>query len=816
MAAASAVALFAAAAFAQEAPPPAAARVVGLELDRAGESDRLLVLMQGETEARVEESGAEQLVLHIANATLDPKAPRQLVPGVGSAIREVSAADSEPPGAEVLIRVRRAPGLSARLSQQDGLIALELARPARAVERVTLRLKDAPLAEFVRRVQQITHKRFVYDERLQGSVTVIVTEAVTPGEALEILHATLIAKGFAAVPAADGTLVVLPIDEARARAPLLEGQLSAERAALITALVRFQSADAAQLVSLLQPFAGASLSVAAYPPTNGAILVGSEAVLQRWLGLARSLDETSHQELVVIRPRYRTAAELLGLLDELVRDPLTGRARAELFLDERTNALIVRAEPAALAALRAQVAELDVAPEYQGEVAVIRPRFADPEALAKILQNFASGGARSAANLPREAGALDGANFTVALHAAGGALLIAGDAASQRLVRGVIEELDREPPTIHVELQVLEVKTAGELALGFDAFIPTTDPANPGRSVFGIGVGDPFDTTPDPVDPTLIARWARNPFIVPIIGPGGIPVNVALPRDIVQLKAAGGEIEVRTLMRPHLMTLSGEEHEIVTGLNVPVPSAAAESAGGGAAGDPLSTRVSIERQDVGLRLRVKPVAGQAGDVRLAIDLDVTNLFPSLAGGRADIGPTIERRTLQAHTRVDDGGVAVLAMLLEKNQRSLETGAPYLKDVPIAGNLLKQTLDGRGARHLVIAVQARIARSADERVADTIRLRTAHERALARSGTLSGEGWALRVATRTTRADAEALAGELGEIAGKRARVVAWEWAEARRFDVVLSGFADVRAAADAIPALEAGGWQAELVALPER
>jgi Flp pilus assembly secretin CpaC len=301
---------------------------------------------------------------------------------------------------------------------------------------------------------------------------------------------------------------------------------------------------------------------------------------------------------------------------------------------------------------------------------------------------------------------------------------------------------------------------------------------------------------------------------VPIIGPGGIPVNVALPRDIVQLKAAGGEIEVRTLMRPHLMTLSGEEHEIVAGLNVPVPTAAAESAGGGGASDPLSTRVSIERQDVGLRLRVKPVAGQAGDVLLAIDLDVTNLFPSLAGGRADIGPTIERRTLRAHTRVDDGGVAVLAMLLEKNQNSFETGAPYLKDVPVVGNLLRQTLDGHGTRHLVIAVQASIARSADERLADTIRLRTAHERALARGGALQGEGWALRVATRTTGADAETLAEKLGEIAGKRARVVAWEWAGARRYDVVLSGFAGVGAAADAIPALEAGGWHAELVALP--
>ncbi len=187
-----AFATFASASFAQEAPPPAAARVVGLELDRKGQYDRLLVLTNGAVAPRLEANGPEQLTLHIPNATLDPKAPRQVVPGVGSGIREVSAADSDPPGAEVLIRVRRAPGSAAQLSHQDGLIALELERPAAEAERVTLRLINAPLSDLVRKVQQITQKRFVYDDRLQGSAPVIVNEAVTPGEALEFLHTTLL------------------------------------------------------------------------------------------------------------------------------------------------------------------------------------------------------------------------------------------------------------------------------------------------------------------------------------------------------------------------------------------------------------------------------------------------------------------------------------------------------------------------------------------------------------------------------------------------------------------------------------------------
>jgi general secretion pathway protein D len=813
------IALVSAPASAQERAAPA--RVFGLELERAARVDRLLVLASGEAEPELVEVSPEELMLRLTNATLDPRAARQLVSGTSAVIRDVRVSESAGPPPTVEIRVRREPGVKAQLSRRGAIVALELARPpepepANAAKTVRINLRDQSIVELVREVQRITQRAFVWDERLQGTVTVIIQEPVTPGEALEILHATLLMKGFAAVPAPNGTLLVLPLDEARARAPKVDRALEAERAGLITTLTRFRAANAEQIVNLLAPFAGSTLSVIAYPPTNGAILVGPENAIHRWLGLARSLDETSRRELVVIRPRHRTAAELHELLSEAMLDPVTGRARAELFLDERTNALLVRAEPEVLASVRARVAELDAPPEYEGEVLVIRPRFADPEKLLHQLEAL-SAARGSGEQSPLQPGAAGGAPFGVVLHPSTRSLLITADAATQRELRDLVDELDTEPPLIALEAQVLEVATTGKLALGVDAFIPSTDPANPGRTIFGLGVGDPFDQVPDPLDQTLLARYARDPVVIPVIGPGGIPVNVTLPRDIVQLKAAEGEVRVRTLMRPRLMTLSGEEHEFSAGLNVPLPTASTESAQGTTAqGDPLETRVNIERQDVGLRLRVKPIAGDEGGVRIAVDLEVSDVQASAAGSRADVGPELRRRALQAHTRVDDGGVAVLGMLLERGMQSTETGAPVLKDVPGLGHLLKQTFDQAGERTLLLTLQARILRSADERLADTIRVRTAHERAYARSGSLGADGsvWALLVATRSRRADAEALAVSLGEVSGRRARVVAWRWAGAERFDVVLAGFANVRDAAAALPALEALGWLAELIPVP--
>lgn len=809
----SVLAALAAVAFAAHAQAPdARPHIYGLELERSERFDRLLVLADGPITPRLEEAGPERLVLHFAGAALDPAAASQLVPGVGSAIREVSAIESEAP-AEVQVRIRRAPGAAPHLSQRGTIVALEFTRAAQEERRATLRLVNAPLSELVREVAKLTGERFVYDDRLQGNATVIVNEAVTPGEALEILHSTLIGKGFAAVPSPSGGFTVLPAEEARARAPKQVEAARAERARLITVLARFQSAPAEQLVNVLQPFAGGALTVVAYPPTNAVVVVGSEGPLHRWLELANALDEASPGELAVIRPRHRSAGELFALLEELTVDPLTGRARVELWVDERSNALIVRGASEPLAALRAQIAELDAAPEPGGEIDVIRPRFADPEKLAELLRGFAAGTGASGAEVPAEASTLAGRSFGVAVHPSTRALVVSADAATQRIVRDVAERLDREPPAIEVGLHVLELLTSGMIQLGASAFLPTADPGDPGN-VGAISINDPFTLRPA----IGFGRYVRDPVVIPVFDPNGVPLPpIILPRDIVDVHASAGDVIARTVMRPHLMTASGEEQEIAAGFNVPVPTAAAPSAQGGTV-DPLQTRVNVERQDVGLRVRVKPISGEEGDVRLTVDLELSDLRPAASAQTGELGPVIGRRTLHANARVKPGGVALLGMLLEQSAVSDESGPPYLKEIPVLGTVLRETTDTSASRHLLIAVQAHTLRSADERIADAIRLRTAHERALARRAALrvEGDSWALLVATRTQRADAEALAASLGEIAGRAANVTAWTWAEAERFDVVFSGFANVAEAARGLAELEERGWSAQLIAVPRK
>jgi general secretion pathway protein D len=414
------------------------------------------------------------------------------------------------------------------------------------------------------------------------------------------------------------------------------------------------------------------------------------------------------------------------------------------------------------------------------------------------------------------AGSLEGRDFTVAVHAPTHSLVVRSDPETLSTLRDVVDELDRPPPTIDVEVIVLQVITDTELDLGFDAFIPLTTPKSPKDIIANVLVNPSGGGLFQPgsgAGPTFAARFTRAPLLIPFVDANGDPQNLIFSRQSAVLTANDARVNSTTLMRPHLRMLAGEEQEIFAGNNVPVPVTKTDGANPALV---FRTQQSIERQDVGISLRVKPTVGEAGGVRLELDVDVTQLAPSLSGDVEEVGPTIRQRRLTSTIHLGDGEFAVVGFAREAGLTSVTVGVPWLMDIPFLGWLFKTTSDVDISARLVIAVQARIERSSEDQIAGSIRQRLAFERANARLEhvhTTDETAWALRVATVADEADAKAIAARLGTD-GRPARVSRWESSAGPVFDVTLFRFADLSDANDAALDLRADGYDPDVVVLP--
>jgi general secretion pathway protein D len=196
----------------------------------------------------------------------------------------------------------------------------------------------------------------------------------------------------------------------------------------------------------------------------------------------------------------------------------------------------------------------------------------------------------------------------------------------------------------------------------------------------------------------VVGRIAQTPLLVPIVNPlTGLPEQVLIPRATGVLAAEEREIHSRVLLRPRLSMISGEEHEIFAGENIPVPTAEVGDTGSNL----LQTRQTIERRDTGVILRVQPTVFDVGPIVLDLYVEVSRF----AGTTGNSDPIFSERTLTATARLQSGLTAVVGWASLPTTTRREVGTPYLSRIPILGALFRSSSEIALTTHLLIAVRA---------------------------------------------------------------------------------------------------------------
>lgn len=695
---------------APSAAQPGPGSVYGLELDVSADRERLLVFADRELEPRLEAVDAETLMLVLPGMALDPSAPERLTPAPGGRVVRATAFERlDGDRQEVRITVQHAPGRAPELSRRGSMLALDFAVDAAAApappERLELGGLDLPA--LIRAVAAETGETFLHDDALRGTVNVVTPRGVSPAEARRLLDAALLLAGFAAVPGPGGAQKVVPL--AGAPGPF-RGELAPDAGdAPLATVVRLASADVETVVAAVRPLAGSASVVLGHPEGSALVLAGPGRRIQRLRHAIARLDAGELTDVAIWSVHHHDAETLAAQL----REAFVGE-RLVVAADARTQRVAVRAPPDRLPELRAFVAALDRPPAGRGRLRVVPLRHADPETLAEELRGLRQG----AASL-RAGAVLAGREFAVAADRPTHALLIRADPGTATLLEDVIERLDREPARVRIDLTVAEVTTSEGLTLGFDFFAPVTSPRtarDPIGAVFANPSGNGLRARPDE-EVSVLARWTRAPLALPITLANGDPFVVLIPRESFALTADARAVESRVLMKPQLLALNGEEHQLFAGNNVPVPVAQAEP------GSPLTTRQDIQRQDVGLSLRVTPTLGVAGDVDLAVDLEVSRIDEPLAGAVERVGPTFRKRELSTSVHLEPERVALLAFAEEPRRVRTEAGTPFLRDLPWFGHLFRTRSTRREQTHLLVTVSARVEK------AETLAVRRVLERAL---------------------------------------------------------------------------------------
>ena len=422
--------------------------------------------------------------------------------------------------------------------------------------------------------------------------------------------------------------------------------------------------------------------------------------------------------------------------------------------DERTNSLIVVADEASTAKVQALVEQLDSPVDLSGgRFYVYRLKHADSEELSEILSQLISGtdgtststGRTSGSSLTRssrettntnqarrssaaerlaqvlrnrrsrrdaETGASGGkvqfeGEVTIAPDPATNTLIINAARSDYLKVKELLDQLDVKRRQVLVEATILEVSLNKQEGLGVE--FQTTGGSDDGGAIaqtnFG-GLTDLF-TNPAALSDLTVAAASSGTITLP----GGI----VLPSQAVLITALSRISNVNVLSAPTILTTDNQEAEIIVGENVPFVSSTST--------DPSNlnnTFNSIERQDVGITLRITPQISTGEFVTLQSFVEISNVVP---GTRNDAnGPTTTIRTTETTVEVRSGQMIVTGGLISDQQTESTRGVPFLQDIPFLGNFFqRQDIDHR-RNNLLVFITPKIVRDQFDAREETVERR----------------------------------------------------------------------------------------------
>jgi general secretion pathway protein D len=600
---------------------------------------------------------------------------------------------------------------------------------------VVVNMRAVEIADVAEQISRITGRTLILDPAVKGVVNVTSAEPLTVDGVWDLFQSVLRVHGFAAVKSGRAWRIVPQATAVRDGGS--GGRLSGQD--VTTRMIRLHNVSGEQAARVFRPIVAQFGSIEAMNSPNAIVVTDYAENVRRIESLARALDSGGGGRFDSITLRHANAKDVAAAIQGVFGDG-TSAGGPRVVADERSNIVLVRGEPAMVAEARRLAQTIDKPGAGVPVTRMIRLNNGDAEAVTEVLRGVlgeqgtvtnpvakavAGGRARitksetnaqalassmSTGSTPQTLGsALSSASggsdgdasskgfatpdLTVQPAPELNAIVLRGTPAAIAEVEPLIAQLDVRRPQVLIEAAIVEISgdEAEQLAfqMGFGAAALTQ----------GDGGGSSF-TSPGPSLQTILSALG-NPAAVAVL-PNGGSANISIGNNFsVLVQALGASTRANLLSTPSLTTLDNEPAEIVVGQNVPFRTGSFATDGNTT--NPFTT---IERQDVGLTLKVVPRIHQGNVVRLEVAQEVSSLVPAITGA-ADL--ITNRRSIQTTVLADDGQTIVLGGLINDDRTMSKSQVPILGDVPIVGELFKSRKEAQVKRTLFVFLKPTILR-----------------------------------------------------------------------------------------------------------
>ncbi len=595
--------------------------------------------------------------------------------------------------------------------------------PIASAGKATVNLKDTDIKVFIETVSRLTGKTIILSDRVKGKKVNVISQTPLDEEEIWGLFLSVLKLNDFGVIEQGNIVKVVQDQEAKQDATRVDsGKLKAPADEQVTRVVKVENVDVTQLVPVLRQLIPQKMHMGQIRATNVLLLHDSKANVDRIVKVIEQIDHESNEEVEVIDLKHASASEVVRILETLQKQSGQKEVAASeprFVADERTNSILLSAENRDRLRLKALIATLDSETDSSGNTKVIYLNYAKATDVAQLLEGVGESIETEDPKVQTKARS-SGKPYSIKAHEDTNSLVITAQPDMLKSFEAVIRQLDIRRAQVHVEAVIAEVSDVGLQQLGVQLLSVAgafTNFGNTGASMVNVGAG-------------MAALQGQETGGEWVVDGNGIPRQNPIRRDgdngaaLAQalsgsqgvvfgfgetnsrgdlewgalIQALGRDTESNVLSTPSITTLDNEEATISVGQEVPIITG---SALGNNNSNPFTT---VDRKDVGIKLKITPLINEGDSVRLQIEQEVS----SIAGATgADI--ITNKRQIMTTVQVNDGGMVVLGGLIDEDIQESQEKVPVLGDIPLLGSLFSSNRTVKTKRNLMVFIRPKILR-----------------------------------------------------------------------------------------------------------
>ncbi len=537
-------------------------------------------------------------------------------------------------------------------------------------EKININFKDLKIMDLVKITSKIIDKNILVTDQIKGNVDFISNKPLKKSELVSILNYVLEDKGFTLISNNEILRIVKLNNSAKSNVPVL-GLNDSDTLSMATSIFPVYNADVDYIASKIRHLISKNGKLVTNKESNSLVITDFMENIKTIKKVVSIMTYGGKKDSLIVNLDNVIASDAKKNLEAISKSKFNQKIETEkvAIVDNKdNNSLVLIGKKQNINYLAKYIKDIDKQGSLtKREVEVMPLKNVEATNVIKIIdaiigkKTYVDPNNKPLASIDEESNSI----------------VVMGPSDELEYIKALINELDKEKAQVYVQARIIEVndELVDQIGVSYGVFGGST--GDKGLAAFSSNLNGGSNA----IDLVTGALSLDIPDIT-----SGLALGASL-----NLLKQNGALDV--VSEPSILAINNKESSIYVGETISVKTSSSITDGG-------TTNENFKREDVGLTLKVKPRISNDTKVTLEINTVLEGVKTTqTTSGNADTS----KKEIKTTAILNNGESVIIGGLIENRTESTKQKIPLLGDIPLFGELFKNTAQNTRKNNLVVIV-----------------------------------------------------------------------------------------------------------------